>query len=152
MYTSAVPELSSENTTPTPQNRKKRDKSPFYSRDNMKRSEDLGVLVAVCTQSNKRAALTAQLASASCTAGSYLLQTSKASFVSCPQDAAQHQVAPVTGSLPSQAFATQACTIPRADSGQCCAGTGPRSILPFPQGICPASWEASAFLHCSRWL
>lgn len=146
MYTSAVPELSSENTTPTPQKRKKRDKSPFYSRDNMKRSEDLGVLVAVCTQCNKRAALTAQLASASCTAGSYLLQTSKASFVSCPQDAAQHQVAPGTGSLPSQAFVTQACTIPRA------GWDGPRSILPFPQGICPASWEASAFLHCSRWL
>lgn len=70
-------------------------------------------------------ALTAQLASATFKAGSYLLQTSKASSVSCPQDAAQHQVAPGTGSLPSQAFATQACTIPRAGSGQCCAGTGP---------------------------
>lgn len=65
MYTSAVPELSSENTTPTPQKRKKkRDKSPFYSRDNMKRSEDLGALVAVSTQSNKCAALTSSHSSA----------------------------------------------------------------------------------------
>lgn len=78
-------------------------------------------------------ALTAQLASATFKAGSYLLQTSKASSVSCPQDAAQHQVAPGTGSLPSQAFATQACTIPRAGSGQCCAGTGPGASCPFPR-------------------
>lgn len=125
MYTSAVPELSSENTTPTPQKRKKRDKSPFYSRDNMKRSEDLGVLVAVCTQCNKRAALTSSHSSACpCLLQSWLLPAAN-----------------------EQSFI---CVL---SLGRCTAPSGTRHWLPAFTGLChpglhhPQSWLGRAPEH-----
>lgn len=100
--------------------KKKGDKSPFYSRDNMKRSEDLGVLVAVCTQCNKRAALTSSHSSACpCLLHGWLLPAAN-----------------------EQSFV---CVVP---AGRCTAPSGTRHWLPAFTGLChPGLHQSQSWLR-----